>query len=146
MAGATQSYVGSTKAHEDIFRARVKNYRKFVENVMNEQVLPVLKYWDYIKKDVYFKYSNQIDMSTEDKIKLFDMLTEKYEVNSEVIQKEWGIQVGEQRNLMDFSSAGRVTGLEDGDNDHHIMSDEEYYRRYGHPRDSQAKVNFLEEM
>lgn len=147
MAGATQSYVGSTKAHEDIFRARVKNYRKFVENIMNEKILPVLKYWGYIKDDVFFKYSNQIDMSTEDKIKLFDMLTEKYEVNSEVIQKEWGIQVGEQRNLMDFGVAGRVTGLDgDGENDRHIMTDEEYYKRYGHARNSQAKVNFLEEM
>ena len=82
MAGATQSYVGSTKAHEDIFRARVKNYRKYIENVMNEKILPVLKYWGYIKDDVIFKYNNKIDMSTEDKIKIFDVLTDKYEVLS----------------------------------------------------------------
>ena len=146
MAGATQSYVGSTKAHEDIFRARVKNYRNFVENVMNEKVLPSLKYWGYIPEDVFFKYSNQIDMSTEDKIKLFDMLTEKYEVDSEIIQKEWGIEVGQQVNL-GMSFGGRVAGLDDdSDNDQHIMSDEEYYRRYGHPRGASAKVNFLDEV
>lgn len=146
MAGATQSYVGSTKAHEDIFRARVKNYRNFVENVMNEKVLPSLKYWGYIPEDVFFKYSNQIDMSTEDKIKLFDMLTEKYEVDSEIIQKEWGIEVGQQVNL-GMSFGGRVAGLDDdSDNDQHIMSDEEYYRRYGHPRGTSAKVNFLDEV
>ena len=31
MAGAMQSYVGATKAHEDIFRARIKTYRRYVE-------------------------------------------------------------------------------------------------------------------
>jgi len=142
MAGATQSYVGSTKAHEDIFRARVKNYRNFVENVMNEQILPPLKYWGFIADGVYFKYSNQIDMSTEDKIKLFDMLTEKYEVDSEVIQKEWGIEVGEQVNL---GLGGSISGWEP-DNDQHIMSDEEYYKRYGHSRGEKAKINFLDEV
>ena len=145
MAGATQSYVGSTKAHEDIFRARVKNYRNFVENVMNEKILPPLKYWGFVPQDVFFKYSNQIDMSTEDKIKLFDMLTEKYSVDPEVIQKEWGIEVGEQFNTMFGNVGGRVAGLDDNDNDHHIMSDEEYYKRYGHPRDTKSKVNFLDE-
>ena len=153
MAGATQSYVGSTKAHEDIFRARIKTYRKFVENVMNEMVIPILKYWDYIQRDdVYFKYSNQMDMSTEDKIKLFDMLTDKYEVSSDTIEKEWGVEVGEQRNLTEYGAFGGdgLIGFE-SDNDHHIMSDEEYYKRYGHPRgvkssDVSNKANFLKEV
>lgn len=142
MAGATQSYVGSTNAHEDIFRARVKSYRKYIENVMNEKILPVLKYWGYIREDMVFKYNNKIDMSTEDKIKLFDMLTEKYEVDAEVINMEWGVEVGAQRNLDTFSSSSvNLDGL--GDNDRGIMSDEEYEKRYGHPRGVTSKVNFL---
>ena len=56
MAGATQAYVGSTKAHENIYRARVNSYRTRIENVMNEQVVPVLRYWGLITDDVYFKY------------------------------------------------------------------------------------------
>lgn len=144
MAGATQSYVGSTNAHEDIFRARVKSYRKYIENVMNEKILPVLKYWGYIREDMVFKYNNKIDMSTEDKIKLFDMLTEKYEVDAEVINMEWGVEVGAQRNLDTFSSSSvNLDGL--GDNDRGIMSDEEYEKRYGHPRGVTNKVNFLTE-
>ena len=151
MAGATQSYVGSTKAHEDIFRARIKTYRKFVENVMNEKIMPILRYWGYITNpNLSFKYSNQMDMSTEDKIKLFDMLTEKYQVDKEVIEKEWGVEVGDQMNLIGYGGGGTI-GYDDSDNDHHIMSDEEYYRRYGHPRgvkssDTSAKINFLEEI
>lgn len=147
MAGATQSYVGSTKAHEDIFRARVKNYRKYIENVMNEKVLPVLRYWGYIKEGVVFKYNNKIDMSTEDKIKIFDVLTDKYEVDPEVINMEWGIEVGEQRNLDSlnaYSSRADIDG-DGSDNDRHIMSDEEYEKRYGHPRGVESKVNFLTE-
>ncbi len=152
MAGATQSYVGSTKAHEDIFRARIKTYRKFVENVMNENVLPILKYWGYIESpEVMFKYSNQMDMSTEDKIKLFDVLTEKYEVSSDTIEKEWGVEVGEQKNLSKYGGfGGDVVGY-GSDNDHFIMSDEEYFKRYGHPRgtkvsSAEGKINFLKEI
>lgn len=145
MAGATQSYVGSTKAHEDIFRARVKNYRKYIENVMNEQILPVLKYWNFVREDVVFKYNNRVDMSTEDKIKLFDMLTDKYDVDSEIIDMEWGIRVGKQRNLSIYTNNGSDWEGEGSDNDRHIMSDEEYEKRYGHPRGTKAKarVNFL---
>jgi hypothetical protein len=145
MAGATQSYVGSTKAHEDIFRARVKNYRKFIENVMNEQILPVLKYWGYISQDVIFKYNNKIDMSTEDKIKIFDVLTDKYEVDPEVINMEWGIQVGKQRNLDAIISRSEANLSDNGDDEAWKMSDEEYEKRYGHPRTANSKVNFLME-
>lgn len=147
MAGATQSYVGSTKAHEDIFRARVKNYRKYIENVMNEKILPVLKYWGYIQEDVLFKYNNKIDMSTEDKIKIFDVLTDKYEVDPEVINMEWGIQVGSQRNLDYSYNTGNSTLSDEsnGEGKHYVMSDEEYIKRYGHPKGVDAKVNFLSE-
>ncbi len=145
MAGATQSYVGSTKAHEDIFRARVKNYRKFIENVMNEKVLPVLKYWNYIAEDVIFKYNNKIDMSTEDKIKIFDVLTDKYEVDPEVINMEWGIQVGKQRNLDAIISRSNANVEDGGDGEIWKMSDEEYEKRYGHPRIAESRVNFLAE-
>lgn len=144
MAGATQSYVGSTKAHEDIFRARVKNYRKYIENVMNEKILPVLKYWGYISQDVIFKYNNKIDMSTEDKIKIFDVLTDKYEVDPEVINMEWGIQVGAQRNLDNIINGGNAANT-NSTSDDWKMSDEEYEKRYGHPRTAQSKVNFLTE-
>lgn len=143
MAGATQSYVGSTKAHEDIFRARVKNWRKYIENVINEKVLPVLKYWGYIKPDCVFKYNNKMDMSTDDKIKVYDMLSDKYEVSPDVIDMEFGITVGKQFNVM--STVGSDGSYADGENsdDHHIMSDEEYERRYGHPRGVKNKINFL---
>lgn len=143
MAGATQSYVGSTKAHEDIFRARVKNWRKYIENVINEKILPILKYWGYIKPDCVFKYNNKMDMSTDDKIKVYDMLSDKYEVSPDVIDMEFGISVGKQFNVM--STVGSDGSYADGENsdDHHIMSDEEYERRYGHPRGVKNKINFL---
>lgn len=146
MAGATQSYVGSTKAHEDIFRARIKTYRRIVENAMNEQVLPALKYMDYIPDDVFFKYLNQIDMSMENKIKLYDMLTNKYEMSADVIDSDFGVTVGKQFNI--GTVGGSVAGGDGNDDDHHIMSDEEYFRRYGHRRGEKAtaSVNFLDEV
>jgi hypothetical protein len=113
-----------------------------VENVMNEQVIPVLQAMGFISEGVYFKYSNQIEISTENKVKLFDMLTEKYEVDAETIDKEFGVRVGKQINLA--LGGGSVDG-DWGDNDHHIMTDEEYVKRYGHPRGTNARINFLEE-
>lgn len=142
MAGETQAYVGSTRAHADILRARVKKYRRIVTNVMNEKVLPILKYWEFIPQDVYFCYSNKIEMSDENKIKLYDMLTNKYHIDPEVIEEEFGIVVGEQFNTERYvHTTGTVSGLDGDDDDMHRMSDEEYFKRYGHYRN---KVNFLE--
>ena len=55
MAGATQSYVGSTNAHQDIFRERIEMYRGFIENVMNEDNVPRLVSMGYIKPGLEFK-------------------------------------------------------------------------------------------
>lgn len=142
MGGATQAYVGSTKAHENILRARLKKYRRIVENNINEKVLPILKYWKIIADDVYFKYSKQIEMSDDSKIKLYDMLTNKYEVSGDVIEDEFGVVVGNQ-----FNSFSGEIGLSDGGDDTEVsgtrrMSDEEYRKRYGHDRPS-GRVNFL---
>lgn len=107
---------------------------------MNEQVVPVLRYWGLITDDVYFKYMNKVEMSDENKIKLYDMLTDKYEVDPEEIDKEWGVVVGTQRNFESGNGGGGISDWDDDDGDYHRMSDEEYYKRYGHHRN---RVNFL---
>lgn len=144
MAGGMQSYVGSTKAHQDIFRDRIEVYRRYIENVMNEQVLPRLVAMGYVPSGLEFRYSNRIEMSNEDRIKLYSLITDKYEVAADEIEKEFGINVGRQLNVMPegvYGSSGGVS-VGSGSNDRHIMSDEEYYRRYGHPRGVKV-ANFL---
>jgi phage gp29-like protein len=130
MAGGMQSYVGSTKAHQDIFRERIEVYRRYIENVMNEEIVPRLAAMGYIESGLDFKYSNRIEMNNEDRIKLYGLITDKYEVTADEIEKEFGIHVGRQLNLMNGSSGGQ--GGNSGDR--HVMSDEEYYKRYGHAR------------
>ena len=57
------------------------------------------------------------------------------------IEKEFGINVGKQLNVMTgMAASGTVVGT--SHNDRGIMSDEEYYRRYGHPRGVRV-ANFL---
>lgn len=144
MAGGMQSYVGSTKAHQDIFRDRIEVYRRYIENVMNEQVLPRLVAMGYVPSGLEFRYSNRIEMSNEDRIKLYSLITDKYEVAADEIEKEFGINVGRQLNVIPegvYSGSGGVS-VGDSSNDRHIMSDEEYYRRYGHPRGVKV-ANFL---
>lgn len=144
MAGGMQSYVGSTKAHQDIFRDRIEVYRRYIENVMNEEVVPRLVAMGYIPSGLEFRYSNRIEMSNEDRIKLYSLITDKYEVAADEIEKEFGINVGRQLNVLPEGVYGGSGGVAPGcgGNDRHIMSDEEYYRRYGHPRGAQV-ANFL---
>lgn len=140
MAGGMQSYVGSTKAHQDIFRDRIEVYRRYIENIMNEEIVPRLVAMGYILPGLEFKYSNRIEMSNEDRIKLYSLITDKYEVAPDEIEKEFGINVGKQLNVMTGLVGGTVAGT--SHNDRGIMSDEEYYRRYGHPRGVHV-ANFL---
>lgn len=142
MAGGMQSYVGSTKAHQDIFRDRIEVYRRYIENVMNEEVLPRLVAMGYIPAGLEFKYSNRIEMNNEDRIKLYSLITDKYQVAADEIEKEFGISVGKQLNVVPDGVYGGSAGVPAGGNDRHIMSDEEYYRRYGHPRGVKV-ANFL---
>lgn len=140
MAGGMQSYVGSTKAHQDIFRERIEVYRRYIENIMNEEIVPRLVAMRYIPAGLEFKYSNRIEMNNEDRIKLYSLITDKYEVAADEIEKEFGINVGKQLNVIPSADGGIFTG--GSHNDRGIMSDEEYYRRYGRPRGTQV-ANFL---
>lgn len=147
VAGKMQSYVGSTKAHQDVFRDRIEVYRRFIENMMNEEIIPRLVAMGYIKPGLEFKYSNRIEMNNEDRIKLYSLITDKYEVSSDEIEKEFGINVGKQLNVMSggsYASGEEFVGGE-STNDRRIMSDEEYFRRYGHPRGMKV-ANFLKGM
>ena len=146
VAGKMQSYVGSTKAHQDVFRDRIEVYRRFIENTMNEEIIPRLVSMEYIKPGLEFKYSNRIEMNNEDRIKLYSLITDKYEVASDEIEKEFGINVGKQLNVIPSTiyPGGEVIGG-DSTNDRHIMSDEEYFKRYGHSRGMKV-VNFLKGM
>lgn len=139
MAGATQAYVGSTRAHQDIYRDRVEVYREYIENVMNEEIIPRLVEIGFIKPGLEFKYAKRLEMSDRDKIDLYNMLLDKYEVASDEIEKEFGVTVGKQ--IIDgYGGGGGTSGGDwDGTGPRH-MSDEEYYRRYGRHR---GAANFI---
>jgi hypothetical protein len=85
-------------------------------------------------------------MNNEDRIKLYQLITDKYEVSADEIEKEFGINVGKQLNATPMGSGvGAESNIKAGTtNDRRVMSDEEYYRRYGHSRGSQI-ANFLKQ-
>lgn len=142
MAGATQSYVGSTKAHQDIFRERIEVYRRFIENVFNEEIMPRLVAMGYIKEGLEFKYANRIEMNNEDRIKLYALITDKYEVSADEIEREFGINVGKQLNAILQPAISQGTSASANASNRHLMSDEEYYKRYGYSRGSRI-ANFI---
>lgn len=139
MAGATQSYVGATRAHQDIFRDRIAVYREYIENVMNEEIIPRLVAMGYLKPGLEFKYSNRLEMSNKEQIELFLGMADRFEISPDEVEKNFGITVGKQIKLQAGGASG-VTG--EGESGGYRMTDEEYYKRYGHHR---GAVNFLGE-
>lgn len=150
MAGATQSYVGSTKAHQDIFRDRIKVYREYIENAMNEEIIPRLVAMGYIENGLEFKYSGGLEMSVESKIDLYDFLSDKYEIEPDEIAKEFGVVVKKQFNnpagWNDINDDGKVD-----DKDNVVASgsmgtvapaSRRRYRR----RSSSSVANYLQEV
>lgn len=107
MAGATQSYVGSARAHQDIFRDRIAVYREFIENVMNEEIIPRLVAMGYIKPGLEFKYSNRLEMSNKEQIDLFLGLADRFEISPDEVEKNFGVNVGKQIKLT-TPSANRI--------------------------------------
>lgn len=140
MAGAQQSYVGATRAHQDVYRDRVEVYREYIENVMNEEIIPRLVTMGYLKPGNIFKYAKRLEMSDKDQISLYSFLSERYEILPDEIDKAFGVTVGRQLNLESGGDGGVVNPGGDGGN--YVMSDEEYYKRYGRHR---GAVNFLRE-
>ena len=140
MAGATQSYVGSTRAHENIFRDRIEVYRDYIELVMNEDIIPRLVKLGYLPDGLEFKYSKRIEMSDEDRIRLFQNLTASWEMDPETIEQEFGVKVKRQLNVDGFT-AGNNGGSSRNVGSPRRLTDDEYFRRYGRHRDD--VVNFL---
>lgn len=149
VAGEQQAYVGSAKTHENIFRDRIEVYRDYVELVMNEAIIPRLVKMKYIKPGLEFKYAKRIEMSDEDKIRLFQVLGTQWEMEADSVESEFGIKVKRQLNV-GTGIVGGIGGEGDENNSGNgyssratrHLTDEQYYRRYGHPRDTQ---NFLTE-
>ena len=91
----------------------------------------------FVAPGLYFKYSKRIEMSNEDRIKLYSLITERYEVSNDEIEKEFGIIVGKQINMATGSIANSTSG------EHYAhMSDEEYFKRYNRYR-KESITNFL---
>lgn len=149
VAGETQAYVGSSNTHQDVFRDRIEAIREYVENEMNENIIPRLVKMGYLKPGNEFKYSNRLEMSNKDKISLYTFITDRYEVSPDEIEKEFGVSVGKQLNLIEANasiSSGATSGTQAAGNNIGIrgpMTDEEYFKRYG--RHKAELVNFLRE-
>ena len=149
MAGATQSYVGSTKAHQDIFRDRIKVYREYIENAMNEEIIPRLVAMGYIENGLEFKYSGGLEMSVESKIDLYDFLSDKYEIEPDEIAKEFGVVVKKQFNnpagWNDINDDGKVDDKDNvvaGSMGTVAPASRRRYRR----RSSSSVANYLQEV
>ena len=107
---------------------------------MNEEIIPRLQTMGFVKPGLYFKYSKRIEMSNEDRIKLYSLITERYEVSNDEIEKEFGVIVGKQINLETGGTVGNV-GVS---GERHVMSEEEYYKRYNRYRaQNKEMANFL---
>ena len=104
--------------------------------------MPRLVAMGYIKEGLEFKYANRIEMNNEDRIKLYALITDKYEVSADEIEREFGINVGKQLNAILQPAISQGTSASANASNRHLMSDEEYYKRYGYSRGSRI-ANFI---
>ena len=83
-------------------------------------------------------------MSDEDRIRLFQNLASMWEMDPETIEQEFGVKVNRQVNVVTGGAGVGPTGGSSGSGQlwHRRLTDEEYYRRYGHMRETK---NFLRE-
>lgn len=95
LGGDANSYVGAQKSHDSIFRSRISVYKEYIENAINEEILPRLVKLGMLQDDpeLVFRYSQNIEMSDADRIKLFETLGKTKYVPNEVIEKEFGVVV-----------------------------------------------------
>ena len=70
-------------------------------------------------------------MNNEDRIKPYNLITDKYEVSADEIEKEFGVNVGRQINIMTEGNNNTLSSSVSSSHDRRIMPDDEYYRRYG---------------
>ena len=111
---------------------------------MNELIIPRLVKIGYIKPGLEFKYAKRIEMSDEDKIRLFQVLGTQWEMDPDSIESEFGIKVKRQLNVDNGITGGPSPTGGEGSGRYvgRHLTDEEYYKRYGHPRET---TNFLRE-
>ena len=107
---------------------------------MNEDIIPRLVKLGYLPDGLEFKYSKRIEMSDEDRIRLFQNLTASWEMDPETIEQEFGVKVKRQLNVDGFT-AGNNGGSSRNVGSSRRLTDDEYFRRYGRHRDD--VVNFL---
>ena len=83
-------------------------------------------------------------MSDEDKIRLFQVLGTQWEMDPDSIESEFGIKVKRQLNVDNGITGGPSPTGGEGSGRYvgRHLTDEEYYKRYGHPRET---TNFLRE-
>ena len=79
--------------------------------------------------------------NTKQGLTLLKAMNHLNDIDFDEIEKEFGIVVGKQLNLLEMTM-GVDNGKPGAAHDRHIMSDEEYYRRYGHSRSSKV-ADFL---
>ena len=121
---------------KNIFRDRIEVYRDYIELVMNESIIPRLVKLGYLPSGLEFKYAKRIEMSDEDRIRLFQNLTTSWEMDPETIEQEFGVKVKRQLNVMTGVPGATSSCGSSGEYGHRRLTDEEYYRRYGHARET----------
>ena len=115
-----------------VAKARIQRLRKYLpvsQNHLRGGPVPEVMEWN-----TNLEFSDVLTLSSD--------LKEAMQMMARIdeIEKEFGINVGKQLNVMTGLVGGTVAGI--SHNDRGIMSDEEYYRRYGHPRGVHV-ANFL---
>lgn len=70
--------------------------REFVESVVNDELIPRLIEMGYPLEGARFTYNMQREASTEEKVKVFDLLLKNYDIDPLTIKETFGVQVAKK--------------------------------------------------
>lgn len=82
-----------SETHEDTSDKRTKAYREMLEDLINEQVLEKLTNKGYPFADCTFKFDVTRQVPTTEKVSVYTMLLQYYDISEEQIQEEFGVEV-----------------------------------------------------
>lgn len=95
-----------SEVHERVGDKKAKNDRDFITDLVNDELLPRLVNLGYPLEGCRFEFPMTREQSTDEKIKVFDLILRHYKVSPEQIKAVFGVDVEEKEQPDALASSG----------------------------------------
>lgn len=100
------SSYSQANVHKSTAEEIAESDREYIENLVNDELLPRLVAMGYPLGDARFEFTMSRESSTEDKVKIFTLLLQHYDVAPDVIEDAFGVKVDKKEIPAPLAGAG----------------------------------------